>query len=183
MGEPKAKRHGPAGPARGYSWPPFEKGNTLGKPRFVPGHEDSLKHGADSDRWRPIAEALTAELATTAPWTSGPAYAGAVAAWARNEAQIVLIGNYLDRVGLLDDEGLPRPASNRLDRLESRAETLRARLGLDPLSMVKLLGGLSAIAAAGPADDLEALKKDGRIMLKSWERHLELGTGDQEATP
>jgi hypothetical protein len=141
-------------PARGYSWPPF-----------APGHELSLKHGAASPRMvRPIADQLAAELAEVAPWAAAPQFAAARAGWARVEAQLVLLHRYLDEHGLLDDAGEPRPAATWAAKLEGRAQSLRAELGLSPASMAKLLGDLSRTSASG--DGVDALKAAGRALLE-----------------
>lgn len=153
-------------------------------PPFPPGNTAALKHGAQSPQVvRPLADAIAAELATIAPWTSAPAYATTVGALAWTEAQVLLLREWLDEQGLLDGDGIPRPASNRLDRLEARAENLRARCGLDPLSMVKLLGGLTAIAATTGGDDLERLKAEGRRIVSTWQdaqAELDAATTDHE---
>ena len=145
-------------PARGYTWPPFE-----------PGNEAALKHGARSERrWRPIADRLAAELLAERPWLEQ--HRRSVDAWARVEAQATLISNWLDEVGLLDDEGNPRPASDRLDRLESRAQSLRSDLAETPASMARLLSQLTTTAAqTGAVDALEALKSEGRALVARFE--------------
>lgn len=113
---------------RGYSWPPFEPGNMA-----------HLKHGA----WSPslieprAAELVEAALAET-PYLTEPRYTASVWAWARAEARILLLSDYLDRVGLLDDRGRPRGAVDTLLRCESLAAKARTVLGLDPLSRARL---------------------------------------------
>jgi hypothetical protein len=139
-------------PPRNYSWPPFE-----------PGHELSLKHGADSPRKvEPIATRLASELVDQAPWTAGAQYAASVHAWAWTEAQAVLLRHYLDEHGLIDGDGEPRPASARLDKVETRLIKLRSELGLTPQSMVKLMAGLSSIEPGAAQGGLDALKAAGR---------------------
>jgi len=144
--------------ARGYAWPPFAAGNTAGQ-----------RHGATGARlWRPLAASLTDELASAAPWTTRPAYAAQVAAWARVEAQLSLVSEWLDEVGLLDDEGKPRPATSLADRLEVRAARLREALGLTPQSLGRLLLVVAAVdrAQGGQADALELLLAEGRLALE-----------------
>jgi hypothetical protein len=90
-----------------WSRPPFEIDNVV-----------ALRHGADSSRsWKPIADRLEAEMVTARPWLLR--HLGTVRALARVDAQIELIGDWLDANGLLDRDGNPRPASARLDRLEA----------------------------------------------------------------
>jgi hypothetical protein len=114
--------------ARGYSWPPFEKGNQVG-----------LRHGA----WSPaIVEPLAAEIIdavrpTVSWWTA--ADEPAVHSWARTEARIQRITQWLEQRGSeLDEDGEAVGAANMLTRLEKQAESLRSKLGLDPLSRSRL---------------------------------------------
>lgn len=138
-----------AEPARGYT-------NT--HPPYEPDNEAATKHGASSPRrWSPIADRLQADLLAERPWLSG--HRRSVAAWARVEAQAELIGRWLDEHGLLDEEGNPRPASTRLDRLESRAQALRADLAETPLAMARLIGTLTSTAVAANAVDMLASLK------------------------
>jgi hypothetical protein len=100
-------------------------------------------------------------------------------AW--TEAQLALLGAYLDEVGLLDEDGQPRPAANRVDRLEARASTLRSELGLTPLALAKLLANPAAFASAGGDDvGLEALRAEGRAIVAA--REAALGPVDAEDT-
>lgn len=145
-------------PARGYSWPPFTEGNDAAE-----------KHGAWSERkWRPIADVLAEVLPTIAPWATRDAYAGAAASLCRVEAQLWLVSEYLNDVGLLDAEGEPRPATKLADRLESRAQSLRTELGLSPLALARLMGAMaSAAGSAGLDDELEALRAEGRRIIEA----------------
>jgi hypothetical protein len=123
------RRSGAMGePARGYSWEPFRPGNTV-----------ALRHGAWSPRKvEPLAAEYVETVAGSANWLRD-CDAPAVWAWARTEARVQLLSEWLaDRGGDLDDEGTVRPAAALLDRLEARAESLRARLGFDPLSRARL---------------------------------------------
>ncbi len=122
-------------PARGYRWEPFEDGNTA-----------AVTHGGLSPRLiepraADIADALVAlasEPTSPVGYLADVSYGPAVRAWARCEASIERLDAFLGARGLLDDEGIPRPATRLLDRLETRSESLRARLGLDPLSRARL---------------------------------------------
>lgn len=139
--------------ARGYSWPPFEKGNTAGE-----------RHGADSERrWRPIADELERDVLEVAPWLSRPGFRAAVRAWAKAEARAQLVADWLDERGDLDDDGEPRPAATYSLRLEASAAAKRAALGLDPMSFAKLLATFSG--SAGADDVLEALRAEGAAIL------------------
>lgn len=154
-------------PARGYSWAPF-----------APGHRESLTHGVYSPRsWRPLADRIAAELADIAPWCSRPAYGPTIAAWARVEAQLHLVLEWLDEVGPLDAEGVPRPATTLLARLESQSQSLRAELGLSPLSLAKLLGAFTTAVTVGGDDGgaLDALKAEGRRFVEAREASVDDG--------
>lgn len=164
-------------PARGYSWQPF-----------APGHTASLKHGADSPRnVAPVAAELVAWLHDVAPWTRAATYDATVEAWAWAEARARLVRRWLDEHETVNEEGDVPNAATYLERIESRAENLRARLGLDPMSMVKLLAGLTAVGGEAAADALEELKREGRQLIAGW-RELTPGPDadddqDQEVTP
>ncbi len=166
------------GPARGYSWAPFE-----------PGHTVSLRHGAWSPRSiAPVAAELEQGLHATAPWTTGSAFTAARSSWSWCEAQCCLLRAWLDEVGLLDpDTHEPRPASALLDRLENRAAKLRTELGLTPLALTKLLSGLSSVNPAAAQGGLDALVAAGaQIRARADEALLDVATTeptDQEGTP
>ena len=152
-------------PRRGYSWPPFEPGNRM-----------TLTHGAYSERsWRPLADRLAAHLVETAPWSGRDTFAPTVAAWARTEAQIQRLMDYLDHHGPLDSEGETRPAATHLARLETTAANLRASLGLDPSSLARLLRDVSAVSEAVLEEvGLEALAAEGRaIRAQAEQRQLQ----------
>ena len=70
-------------PARGYSWPPFEKGNVL-----------QLKHGTRSERTlAPVREEHARGLAEAYPWIDGRRRA----LQSQRLAQIDLAAAYLDK--------------------------------------------------------------------------------------
>jgi hypothetical protein len=116
-------------PGRGYSWPPFEKGNQLPVTHgaYAPRKVDPLAQSI-------IEEALVAEVA----YLKDPSYAPAVWAWARAEASVQLLSEYIAEHGPLDGRGRPRAALDALRRFEGLAAQHRERLGLDPFSRVKL---------------------------------------------
>lgn len=146
---------GPAGvPARSYSWPDA-----------TPGNELATQHGAYSPRRvDPLATELVEALLVDpdVSYLRAPAYRSAVWAWGRAEAQVQLLTEYvLDNGGVAEaladhgeetsdehhDGGHSRRVTRSrrvgsalaaLDRTEGRAASLRARLGLDPLSRARL---------------------------------------------
>jgi len=143
--------------SRGYSWPPFEEGNAA-----------ALTHGAFSaGRVQPVADALAEQLAETAPWTAQPAFRAVVASWAYAEAQAALLRLWLDREGVLDDEGAPRPATALLEKVESRAAHGRGELGLTPASWARLVARLGSADAEHAARGLESLRRVGAELVRS----------------
>lgn len=140
--------------ARGYSWPPFE-----------PGNEVATRHGAHSERHvGPLADRIAAALLAdpdTPRYVLEPSYAAAVRAWSRSEAVVQLLWNWLaehdldaamtDLTSTDEDSVISKGRASKqttskriesvltqLHRHEVRAATLRARLGLDPLSRARL---------------------------------------------
>lgn len=150
---------------RGYSWPPFEAGNTA-----------AVTHGVWSAR---KVSPLTAELITavqssatrpgsTVSYLADPSYALAVKRWATLEARCELIRTWLDdrtdieagQPGDIDEDGEVRPAADLLVRLEGQAAKAAERLGLDPLSRSKLGRDVAATAV-----DLTAVAEAGAAAL------------------
>jgi hypothetical protein len=144
-------------PARGYRWETFEVGNVAGR-----------RHGAWGREVQPLADALATELSTEAPWSSRPAFAASVAAWARAEARCSLVGRYLDEEGMLDDEGKPRPAVALVVTLEASAANLRSKLALDPVSLAKLLSTLVSTGnEAHMTEERERLLAEARALVEA----------------
>jgi hypothetical protein len=118
--------------------PPFAKGNELA----------ATYHGAYSPRRvDPLAAELVAVVLDDPQASHAHAshHRPALWAWARAEAQVQLLTEYLavkaeaagDGIGDLDDDRV-KAAYLLLHRAESRASSGRARLGLDPLSQARL---------------------------------------------
>jgi hypothetical protein len=74
----------------------------------------------------------------------------------------ILLEEFLAELGPVDEDGKVRPAADLLERVARRAERMRARLGLDPLSRASLAKDL-AVARSG--HDLERLKALGQALL------------------
>jgi hypothetical protein len=173
MGERKRRKLGPGDPdyrpARGYSWPPFEEGNTV-----------ALLHGADSERsLAPVAEFYEAAVVEAAPWTARDAFTLARRAWAYAEARCELYRRWFAERGLFGEDGEPLPGLERWERAEAAARTSREKLGLDPASLAKLLSSLASVAVAGGDDDgLAQLKAEGAAIVAA--RREALTGGDSE---
>jgi hypothetical protein len=127
---------GHGGPARGYSWPPFE-----------PGNEAALVHGATSERHiRPLARNQKRRVLRQMGLRVSdlnPVGRALLEHYVRLTAKVVLIDRYLDEVGVVDEHGQPQPslkvyvqlhraALNALGRLEAhmdiREPSLEAQL-------------------------------------------------------
>jgi hypothetical protein len=92
----------------------------------------------------------------TVGFAHAPAFRPAVWAWARAEAQVQVLTEYLgETVGDLQDDSV-RAAYLLLHRAETRAQTGRARLGLDPLSRARLGKDVAQGQAAGDMAELMA---------------------------
>lgn len=122
---------------RGYSWKPFEPGNLA-----------HLQHGAYSPRKvDPLAQSYVDQLLEQAAapesqtgYLLDPSYRPAIWSLARVTAQVELLSEWLasrDSAGV-DKDGEELGALRALMRCEARAESLRSKLGLDPLSRARL---------------------------------------------
>lgn len=140
--------------------PPFPKNNELA----------ATHHGAYSPR---RVEPRAAEYADAAleiaevdgspvAYLADPSYGPALRAWGRSEAAQDLVEEFLAELGPIDDEGKIRPAAELLERVARRAERMRSRLGLDPLSRATLAKDL---AVAQTTHELDRLKEIGRSLL------------------
>lgn len=118
---------GSAGPARGYTWPPFEANNTA-----------AVKHGAHSKRLiTPIAAATANTLMETYPRLRG--FREAVLEYARVDAQVERMQAWVDEHGEIDTEtGEPTGTQRELLRTRKHLMNLADRLGLTPLANARL---------------------------------------------
>jgi hypothetical protein len=138
-------------PARGYSWPPFEPGNTV-----------AVRHGAFSARKvDPLAAELAAGLLADRPALA--AYPETVWAWARAEARCLLLGEWIGEHGLVDADGETRAPLRYVAQFERLAVDLRGRLGLDPRSAAEIAKSQADAHLAG--FDLDAAIARGREVL------------------
>lgn len=161
------------GPARGYSWPPFE-----------PGHTKSMVHGAHSERVIvPRAEALMTAVLEDAECPDhlrSPVFRFALAAWCRAEAVAAVLFEYLMS---LDAEQMmqPRLAGTRAPAdlwkaADAHAATLRGRLGMDPVNYAKIAKDLG-IASKASEDALGRLAETGKGIVERREAELRMLEG------
>lgn len=156
--------------ATSSEWTPAFEGQ---RPPFQPGNDLAVTHGAWSPRKvEPLARELVDAVLGDPDVRHAhlPVYRFALWSWARAEAQVQLLSEYLakrgeeagDGVGDLEQERV-RSAYLLLHRAESRANTLRTRLGLDPLSRARLGKDVAAgqLDAARLMAELEKRDKQG----------------------
>lgn len=121
------------------------------RPPFEPGHTLSMRHGAYSPRrYEPLAEEFveaTLEHArqpgSATAYLLEPSYRPALWSWAKTEAQLQLIEEYLadhgdEAGGFIDGEGEMRGPANYWLRLSASAARQRDALGLTPMSRARL---------------------------------------------
>ena len=126
-------------------WTPEFEGQ---RPPFLPGNVVAATHHAYSPRRvdplaTEIKAAVLADPATA--YLEAPRYAAAVWGWARAEAQVQLLTEYLEKAGEVTGDGVGDLEAERvksayllLHRAEARALSGRRALGLDPLSAARL---------------------------------------------
>ena len=128
------------GPARGYSWPPAEAGNTL-----------ALKHGAYQPAVIEEAEQRAVEMIASHAHLDDSDYL-AVRAVAIAETRVERIAAWLDEAGMVDPRtGDLRPSVDQLRRWLATASSPRSRaeLAVDELHARRSAADLAA-------QDLEA---------------------------
>jgi hypothetical protein len=123
------------GPARGYTWEQATEGNEL-----------SVVHGAATEKvYTPIAEVITTDLLTdvTCPdYLKAPVMRYAIRGWAVAEAKCLLVEEWLESLSTEEQfvarkQGQSAPMEIWV-KLEKHAANMRARLGLDPVSKVRI---------------------------------------------
>lgn len=131
------------------------EGHSPRHPDFAEGNTAALKAGHRSPRViDPIARDLIDAAVAAVPLLTEPAYTASLTAWARAEAQAMVLTAWLEQHGWHDEDGRLRPAEQALHRAETRAATLRRELGLTPVSQARLLVMRAAARADQPVFDL-----------------------------
>lgn len=130
----RRKRLGLAAPGNG-SWEQFKPENTA-----------AVVHGGYSPRLiEPLAQRIVADLfagGEIPPYLNDPAFASQIRAWARAEAEVALVHEWLQ--GLPPEQRLtpPKPGTappvETWRKLEAHAANLRKDLGLTPMAKAKL---------------------------------------------
>ena len=183
----------PARRKRSDTGPPRWLGDT--RPPVVVGNQLARKHGAWSAR-RSVevaeqVETIADDVAAHYPWTRS--YQDERLSYARAVVDEQSIRDYLDTVGLLDQDHVERGAVRTLHRFAARADRLRSTLGINPASHARILEMLSEVLrrhpeASGSDGSLDALLVEGRAALqRGAERpvapgaHLDAEHGDTEA--
>lgn len=119
-------------------WAPAFPGQ---RPPFLPGNQARLTHGYWSPRKvNPLAQELIDSVLSDpdVEYLQRPQFRPALFGWARAEARVQLLEEWLgEGVGDLADEQV-RTAYQLLDRAEARAASGRAALGLTPLAKARL---------------------------------------------
>ena len=109
------------------------------------------------------AELVGAVLADPAvDYLTEARYRAELEAWARSEAMVILIREWLaEHGGLFEDDGSERAAVRTLDRAETRAASGRRELGLSPAAAARL-GRDVAVTQAAQVSVVNRLRDDGR---------------------
>jgi hypothetical protein len=119
--------------------PPFEVANLAAR-----------RHGAQVSSWRlaPRAEEIAAELAELVP-ASSPSDGPTVSLLATILCRLEIANAYVERNGLFDARGRPRPIVRLVSTWENSAGRLLDQLGMSPTSRARL--GLDLTRARGEA--------------------------------
>jgi hypothetical protein len=149
---------GHGGPARGYSWEPFQKGHTL-----------SRRHGLYSGRFSPLEQQQieeTSELLRAILPTYASAFEPALQLLA---ARLWRLRRGYEFVEKTPEGELPKHFLETLNSLEHLINRTLAALGLTPVAAAELginLARLSAGVEEGPAFDWNALEQKERRQLE-----------------
>jgi hypothetical protein len=125
------------GPARGYSWPPFEPGNEFA---VKPGNDLAVRHGGFSaQRIGERARLIFEEVLQLAPHLATEENALALSAYAMSRARVELLSVAIEAA--VAQAGAVKLGARIIEAVTaaSREEAQqRASLGLDPRSLAEL---------------------------------------------
>lgn len=156
------------GPARGYSWPPFEDGNTA-----------ALVHGGYSGRSvAERAELVRADLYRVAPWLEDqPSFAIAVERFLAVEARARIFAEHIERLAAEKGAGaIPTRIAEVANATARLANDLGAQLGLDPLSFAKIRALGASVGRDEAATGLARLRAQGREITRRADARLASST-------
>lgn len=165
------------GDKRGYSWPPFEKGNTLGR-KFEKGNTLGVRHGANSEAiLSERASELRERLLETYEFLGAPVFNEALERYVRAEARSQLLHDWAMKVASgqirtarvksrpqTGIEAVPPYIWSEISRAESNAQKFAQDLGLDPIGLARIakeLGWAKQLAAGRVQDRIESLRRLG----------------------
>ena len=153
-------------PARNYSWPPFE-----------PGNSKALVHGGSSPRAiAERAELVHAELLTVAPYLSEPKFLPSVSRYLNAAAREALLHEHI--VSVSEEQGVGKVPSRVWEQATAAARLaakLGSDLGLDPIGHARIRALSAGADARASLADLAA---EGR-RLRNGEAELESGEVDE----
>jgi hypothetical protein len=158
-------------PARGYSWPPFENGNTK-----------SLVHGARSPRVVDAAATILAEsVVSEAPWLDAEIFQAAVWRYARAEARARLLSNYILEVAEDHPEQIGARLWESANGADNTASKMAESLGLTPLSRAKLAAIVASTEAT--SEGLTQLAERGHAIRERRDATLQAAENEAEDAP
>ena len=157
------------GPARGYTWPPFE-----------PGNDAATTHGANSPakvepRARELAPLILDANPHLDPMRDGAAVFRYSVTLARIERVYAWLAEREDAVFDDTESGTTHGVYERLERWEKQADAAEERLALAPLTRARL--GLDQLRGAQAIEEVEAAR-EARARLDARAGQLGSGTAD-----
>lgn len=144
------------GAARGYSWPPFEEGNTA-----------AVKHGTRSERL--VAEragAVRSLLLEHHEFLADPVFEEALVRYCRVEARAQMLDAYIWKI--VEEKGVeavPKTIWADATRTDALAQKAAQDLGLDPTGFARAARDLGIAKSFGQrvgAQRIAALTEQGR---------------------
>jgi hypothetical protein len=148
-------------PATGQPWTPAFDGQ---RPPFQPGNQLAVTHGAFSAaRTDPIARRFIDEIATdpNTAYLAAPRFQSQLWTWAVAAARVELLSAWVDGMDINAATNSARGQTSPLELLRkwiATAQTLSARLGLDPLSAARLGKDVAQGRQADAAGELTRLR-------------------------
>jgi hypothetical protein len=149
-------------PARGYSWPPFEKGNTLSVGNF-----GAVRHGAYSDRIiTEKADHIRGLLLSSYPYLADETFSEAVLRYCRAEARAVLLHDYvMEKAETKGVEAVKPYLWSEVRGADALAQKCGSDCGLDPAGHAKIardLGMAANIRGQQASIQIGSLQEQGR---------------------